>query len=120
MLLTLSSGWETFIQFFTVVIVFVFVLALTYATTKFTAGLQKGRMNHSNIEVIDTVRLTSNKYIQIIRCGSKYLAIAVCKDTITLLAELTEEEIQRSVKNENEIFKFSEILEKAKSARPKK
>lgn len=120
MLLTISSGWEAFVQFFTVAVIFVLVLGLTYLTTRWTAGFQKSRMGQSNIEIIDTVKLTANKYVQIVRCGTKYLAIAVCKDTVTVLAELTQEDIKSSAKPENEKFNFHEILEKAKSARPKK
>lgn len=120
MLLTISSGWEAFVQFATVAVIFIVVLGLTYVTTKWTAGVQKSRMNQTNIEVIDTAKLTANKYVQIIRCGRKYLVIAICKDTVTLLTELAEEDIERITKVENEKLNFHEILEKAKAARPKK
>lgn len=120
MLLTLSNGWEAFVQLFTVAVIFVLVIGLTYFTTRWAAGFQKSRMSQTNVEVIDTVKLTANKYVQIIRCGSKYLAIAICKDTVTVLTELTQEDIVRSVKQENEKLNFHEILEKTKSAIPKK
>ena len=61
-------------------LVFVIVLAATYYFTKWMAGFQKERNLSGNIEVIETARISTTKYIQIVRIGSKYMAIAVGKD----------------------------------------
>lgn len=79
-------------QLLTVILIFIFVLALTYFATKLTAGLQKGRLAGSNVEVLETLRIAPTKYIQIVRTGRKYFAYVVCKDTVTLLGEMAEED----------------------------
>lgn len=114
MLLTISSSMNSFIQFCTVLIIFVFVLAVTWVATKWIANIQNGKTSGFNIEVIETYRLTANKYVQIIRTGEKYLAVAVCKDTVTMLAEIPAEQIQLPEKSANTMPDFKKILEKAK------
>ena len=72
-------------------------------------------MKGSNFEVIDTFRLTQNKYVQILRIGKKYMAVAICKDTVTVLRELDESEI---VFHDSDLSKkavsFEDIFNKAK------
>lgn len=113
MLLTIASGIETAAQFFTVVLIFVFVLAITYILTKWMANYQKGKSTNANIELIEVSKINGNKYIEIVRCGEKYLAIAVCKDTVTLLCELNKDQIKFEDISDNKGFK--ELLEKAKA-----
>lgn len=91
MLLAAVSKADSVIQFLTVLIIFVIVLGATWFTTRYIAGVQKGKLKGNNFEVIDSFRLSPNKYIQIIRIGNRYLAIAVCKDTVTVLTELDKE-----------------------------
>lgn len=120
--ITGSSALESGIQLLGVVLIFVFVLATTYFTTKWIANYQRTTTKNRNIRVIETCRLTSNKYIQIVQVGEKYLAIAVAKDQITVLAELSEDEIiDFSAEYENnQKDSFSKILEKVKELKPKK
>ena len=115
MLLSVSSGVESVARFITVLILFLFVCVLTYYTTRFTASYQKGRLKTSNIEVIEAFRIANNKYIQIVRIGEKYMAICVCKDTVTLLCELTEDEIIHTGQQDNAMtVDFKELFEKMK------
>ena len=72
MILAVSDRTDSYIQFLTVLIIFVFVLALTYWVTKWTAGYQKSKSTGANMELIDAMRLTNNKYVQIIR---KYVIV---------------------------------------------
>lgn len=109
-----SSGLESAAQFVTVLLVFIFVLALTYVTTRWVGKFQKLQTNNRNFEVIETCRLTSNKYLQIVRAGSKYLVIAVSKDMITMLAELTEDEIELTQDGMVPQDSFQKLLDKAK------
>ena len=103
---------DSYLQFITVLILFVFVLGITYLTTRWIANYQKGRSVGSNLEVIETMRITGNKFLQIVRAGKKYLVIAVGKDEIHMLTELTEQEmtILREQNTQNPDFKS--ILEK--------
>lgn len=93
MILTISEKTDSYVQFMTILIIFVFVLFITWGVTKWIAGYQKGRSANTNMEIIETFRLINGKYIQIIRVGQKYLAVAVCKDTVTMLTEISEDEL---------------------------
>ena len=115
MILTISSGIDTTAQFLTVVLIFFLVLGLTYATTKWIANYQKGKNVNTNVEIIEVSKIAANKYIEIVRCGEKYLAIAVCKDTVTTLCELTKEQLSLMEKKQSNSGGFKEMLEKAKT-----
>ena len=93
MLLSIQSGIDSVVQFMTVLIMFVFVLGITYFTTRYIAKIQKGQMSNKNMELIDTLRISNNKYLQIVRVGERYYCMAVCKDTVTLLGEIQKEEL---------------------------
>lgn len=119
MLLT-GSRISSFVQFIVVLLLFSAVLALTYLTTRYIAGLQKSQQAGSNITVIETSRIAPNKYVQIIRLGETYIAVAVCKDTVTKLAELSQEELVFPEQRETGISDFAQILEKVKQKKQKK
>ena len=76
-----SSRLEAFAQLITLVLIFAFVLALTYFATKWVGNYQKEKMSGSNITVLETMKISGTKYLQIIKIGTKCFAIAVCKDT---------------------------------------
>ncbi|MDD2972117.1 MAG: flagellar biosynthetic protein FliO [Lachnospiraceae bacterium] len=116
MLLSQYSSLNSFAELLTVLIIFIFVLVITYCCTRWMANYQKGKTFSRNIEVIETYKITTNKYIQIVRTGEKYLAIAVCKDTVTFLTELEKEQIsvQEDPQGTLSGIPFKELLEKAK------
>ncbi|NBH82040.1 hypothetical protein D7X88_08395 [bacterium C-53] len=118
----LLTGWESVWQFFCVLLIFIFVLAVTYITTRFIGNYQKAQIFNRNIEVIETFRVTTNKYLQIVRTADKYLVIAVCKDTITMLTELSEDSIEKLPDKGmlSETESFQAIMEKARKIIPKK
>ena len=95
MLLTtaLSDRTDSYVQFMTVLLLFVFVLAITAFVTRWIGGYQKSRSVGANMELVESLRLSNNKYVQIVRIGRKYLAVAVCKDTVTMLSEIPEEDL---------------------------
>ena len=114
MLLSMTSGVESVTQFITVLLIFVFVLGITYFTTRYVAEIQKDKYKTGNMEVIETLRISNNKYLQIVRAADKFYCIAVCKDTVTMLGEIQKENMvfyENSVKaNKN----FQDIYEKIK------
>lgn len=112
MILGVSSELDSYVQFVTVLILFVFVLVITYLTSKWIAGYQKSRGVHSNVEMIESFRLTNNKYVQIIRVGQKYLAVAVGKDSVTMLTEIPEDQLLLSSEDNGQAHSFKELLEK--------
>lgn len=50
-------------------------------------------MSGRKFQVVDTVRIAGNKYVQILKLGDVYLVVAVGKEEVTMLAKLTEDEI---------------------------
>ncbi len=115
-----STGINSFAQFLTVLIIFIGVLALTYFTTRWVASYQKGKMMSGNIQVLETFKITQNKYIQIIRVGNHIYTIAIGKDTITLLGEISEDEIHIQEDSNFPKMDFKQLLENAKSTKFKK
>ena len=112
MLLTISGEADSYIQFMTVLILFLLVLAVTYFVTKWRAGYQKSRLSNANLDIVETIGLSNNKYIQIIRVGQKYLAVAICKDTVTMLTEVSEQELILSDGSVPKAMGFKDILDK--------
>lgn len=119
MLLAGMNRMDGFLQFMTVLILFVFVLAVTWLTTRWIAGYQKTKAAGSNLEVIETMRVTGNKYLQIVRAGEKYLVIAVGKDEIHMLTELPVGEIRIHEEGNGQNLDFGDILEKLKKQNAK-
>ena len=105
----LTAG--SYAQFITVLVIFVLVLGLTAWVTKWMADYQKQVGAGSNIEVIETTRIANNKYIQLVRVGESYKVIAVCKDTVTMLGEVSAEQIKPQSDTRNKIS-FKELFEK--------
>ena len=112
MILNSSAGFNSFMQFLVVLFLFVVVLGITLWTTRWIAGYQKEKMSGSNMEIVDTMRLSSNQYIQIVRIGGEYIAIAVSKDSVTKLAEIPSEQIILRQPSEGETLSFKELFSK--------
>lgn len=109
-----DSSIDSFVQFLTVLVLFVVVLALTYITTRYVANYQKTQLQGKNVTVIETTRIAPNKYVQIVKIGDKYVAIAVSKDSISCLTEVREEELVFEEKSSNQALDFQMILDKMK------
>ena len=121
MLLVTTSAIDSAAQRLTVIVLFIVVLIATWLTTRYIAGVQKGKLSGSNFETVDTFRLSQNKYVQIIRIGHRYLAVAVCKDTVTVLCELQEDEITfRDEVFTQKAVSFEDFFNKAKEIAGKK
>lgn len=104
-MILLSSTLNSFIQLVGLIIIFVFILFVTYFVTKWVGGYQKTQMSGHEFQVIDTIRIAGGKFVQIVKLGDVYLVIAVGKDEVTMLAKLTEEEIGLT---EEEITSFQQ------------
>ena len=116
-LLTESGQVDSFVQFVTVLLLFLVVLFITYGVTRWISGIQKMQMVGRNMEVMDTMRISSSKYLQIVRAGDKYLVIAVCKDTVTMLAEISGDSLLSQGNGQTNGYQpgFREIFEKIKN-----
>ena len=74
-----ATSLDSFVQLITVLIIFVFVLILTYFTTRWMAGIQKGRSFNKNLRIIETISVGNNKMISIVEAGTKYIVVSIGK-----------------------------------------
>ena len=82
------------LQLLVVLIIFVVVLFLTYYTTRWIAGYQKKHLAGGNVEIIETAKIGTNKYLEIVHIGKdRYYVIAVGKDEVTLVGEISKEDL---------------------------
>lgn len=93
MILILSS-LDSFVQLITVLVIFIFVLIITYFTTRWMVGIQKGRSFNKNLRIIETISAGNNKMISIVQAGEKYLVVSIGKDEVHYLTELKQEELK--------------------------
>ncbi|MBD5546555.1 MAG: flagellar biosynthetic protein FliO [Lachnospiraceae bacterium] len=119
MLLSVTTRMDSYLQFMTVLILFVFVLAATYLVTRWIARYQKGKAGTGNLEIMETCRVSTNKYIQIVRAGKRYLVVAIGKDEIHMLSELSEEEIDLQENRQEQILDFAGVFDRVKKMKEK-
>ena len=130
-MILLSSSFESAMQLIGALLIFAIVLVITYFTTKWVGGYQKLSMRNKNLQIVESLSVAPNKYLSLVKAGEVYLVIAVGKDEVTLLTQLTKEQLSevpvfdssqgntmsgKTVVAEN----FQEVLEKVKGHFPKK
>lgn len=124
MTILLSSSFHSLVQLIGALIIFAFVLGITYLTTRWMGGFQKSRSNNKNLHIIETINVGNNKYISIVEAGTVYLVVSVGKDEVHLLTQLTREQLKdfsfEHVGEKESQESFKEILEKLKDKLPKK
>lgn len=123
MSILLSSSLESFLQLIGVLLIFVFVLFLTYITTRWLGGYTKAHNQNKNLKIVESLSLGNNKMICIVQAGQKYLVVSVGKDDIRFLQELTEEELLALPQEEagkTGTESFQDILERVKTKLPRK
>ena len=124
MTILLSSSFHSLVQLIGALIIFAFVLGITYLTTRWMGGFQKSRSNNKNLHIIETINVGNNKYISIVEAGTVYLVVSVGKDEVHLLTQLTREQLKdfsfEHVEESESQEPFMEILEKLKDKLPKK
>lgn len=91
------SRLESFLNLAGVFILFLLVLAAAYYTSKWVGKAKFLQQGNKNIQVIETFRLNQSKYIQIVKIGSRYIALGISKDHIEVLTELEEDELKLTV-----------------------
>lgn len=85
---------QNFLQLIFYLIVLVGVLFVTYYVTRWYANGQKTQLSNNNFKVIETLKVTNNKYIQIVKIGKEdYYIVAIGKDEIHYLGKLDESQI---------------------------
>ena len=97
----------------------IFILALilvaAYFVTKYVGKVSMGQLKNSNFKVIDTYRISPNKFIQIVKIANKFVVISVGKDAVNFITELDESEVFIRDDNTKENVNFKQILEKMRN-----
>ena len=101
-------------QLITVFILFILVLAITVFTTRFVGNYQKIQGINRNLEIIETIRITNNKYLQIVRAADKYLVIGIGKDEVSMLTEIDGDTLIKQSTDKGSLKEsFGDIFAKA-------
>ncbi|MBP9996737.1 MAG: flagellar biosynthetic protein FliO [Lachnospiraceae bacterium] len=118
MLLSNVKGGNSLIEFITVLLIFAIVLAVTYFVTRWIGQYQKMQTTGDNVEVLETSRISPSACVEILRVGSKYIAVAVSKESVTFLCELNKEDITIKADSGVGSFDFANVLNKVKKSMP--
>ncbi len=105
-----SSAFDGVIQLIVVLIMFLIVLAMAYFTARFIGKYQGNLQSHNNIHIIETVRISTNKYLQIVEIGGRYFAIGVGKEEITFLTEVQKEDLDLTILENRSQRSFQDVL----------
>ncbi|MCI8372765.1 MAG: flagellar biosynthetic protein FliO [Lachnospiraceae bacterium] len=116
MLIAADSSLDNFLRFLASLGIFLFVLALAYFVTRWIGNYQKFQLKSRNIQVIETMRIANNKYVQIVKVAEEYLVISIAKERIELLTKLDEKNINAlHIPDEKHTETFQDILKKLKA-----
>ncbi len=89
----IKSSRENLLEFLGIILIFIIVLVACWATTRFVASKQLSGKNTGNFEVVETYCIARDRFLQLVRIGTRYYAIAVGKDSINVISELPKEEL---------------------------
>ena len=90
-----TSWIESAAQLVILILVFILVVVLAYFAARIAGKYQSNFINKkSNIKIIETYRVTNNKFIQVVKIGDKYAALGIGKEEISFLMELNGESIK--------------------------
>lgn len=109
------SMLENVFQLIGLLVVFILILAAAYFVTRWVGGQTLQSQKNQNISVIETFRLAPNRFIQIVRLGNKYIAIALSREHVEFLAEIDEEALSLPETRERQVSSnvdFKEVFSK--------
>ena len=99
-------------QFITVLILFAVVLGAAFFVTRWIASYQKSAGNSGTMEVMEACRLGTTQLLEIVRIGSRYVVVAVGKDNVSMITELSPEEYSPPEDKTLSSPNFKEILDR--------
>lgn len=93
LMLSLSASVENFLQLISALLIFAFVLLITYFTTRWIGNFQRVKLKSKNLQIIESLSVGNNKTICLLKAGTQYLVVAIGKDEMFPLITLKEEEL---------------------------
>ncbi len=120
MFLSVYSSLQNVLQLVGIIVVFLIILAAAYAASVLVGKTQNNAYHSKdrNIKLIEVFRINNNQFLQIVRIGKRYFALAISKEQIELITELAEEEVFISEVSDAAI-PFQNVLETVKQQLPK-
>ncbi len=111
---SLAERASSVAQFITVLAIFVLVLFITVFVTRWLGNYQKNQGRNSNIEVIESLRISPSVCVEIVRIGKRYVALSVGKDSSSFIMELSEDDIKLSEDTDGASGSFADIIGRIK------
>lgn len=111
-----SDPKQSILKLVGLIILCAIIIAASYFTTRFVGKRQAGITGESNFKSLDIYRINQNKYLQLIQIGTRYFVIAVGKDTVNVLTELSKEDIVYW-RDESKKVSFKDIMAKVTSSK---
>jgi flagellar protein FliO/FliZ len=88
-MMLLASRYSGVWAYIRLILVFIFILALSYYGAKFAGNYQNNVLNSkSNIKVIESYSVGGNKLLAIAKIGEDYYALGIGKEDITFIDKL--------------------------------
>ena len=109
---TFGNTLENALQLVGLLSVFIFILVATYFSSRMIGQYKLGQMKHKNFKVIETYKAAPNKYLQLVKMGNKYIVIAIGKDEIHVVTELSEDEVLLPIEGHQQGMKFADFITK--------
>ena len=93
-MILLSSALGSFIQLLGVLIIFSSLCWRSPISQQSgSVIIRKQILQTKSLQIVESIRVGNNKFIAIVKAGEVYLVVAVGKDDVTLLTQLTEEQL---------------------------
>ncbi len=112
----LLTGVGSAVELLSAFLIFALVLLSTYFTARIVGSFEKQKMTGRNIQVLESLRLTGGKSLDLVKAGDKYLLISESKDRVVYLCELSPEVIvspENAAEGGVQGPDFKKLLEKA-------
>ena len=114
-----QSGGPTpnhdWLQLVGLVFILIIILFAAYYTSRLVGKFSLGQLKNSNFQVIDTYRISPNKFLQIVKVSNKFIVLSVSKDNIQFITELEESEVFIRDINNKENLSFKQIFDKIRN-----
>ncbi len=106
------------VEFIVLLIVFAFVLFITYYVTRFIGNIQRTQMTSGNIQIVESRNVVGNKQIAIVKVADDYFLVGIGKDEMNLIGKVDGEKL--NMQEPEPVEPFSVVLERIKNIREKK
>ena len=100
------------------ILIVIGVLILAYLSSKYIGKMNLKQANSKHMQIIERVFINQDKTLMIVKIFQKYYVVSSTNQSISLLFELSLEEVEElNISNQSvEAFSFKTILDKIKKS----